>query len=737
YRDASKKYLWIHCASVGEVNTAELFIKNLKKTLPDYNIVVSVMTSGGFKTAQSLNLPVENIFFIPLDFSIFVKKAFNKIKPSTILLVEAEFWPNLIRYAGKNRVRVFLINTRFSPKSEKFRELFPHFSWKILGCIELFLTRGKKDVNWLRTSGIQPEKIFVTGNMKYDAVLMRRDFRNVTKTDFGFSEKDKIFVAGSIREGEEEHIIDAYCIARESINDLKMIIVPRHLLRAKIIERHLSDKKLKWERYSKLDTGSIRHPDCVIVDVFGKLMDAYAIADCVFVGGGLLPLGGQNIIEPALLSKPVIFGPYMESFLEPAEILKKSGSGIEIRNSAELAKKIIELAGNPELSKKLGVWARSSMVSLAGATEKNIKIIKEKLSGYPVKILLIQPGRIGDIIFSLPFVSNLRKIYPQAHISWLIDERFESLLDGNTDIVEKIVFPYKKLTPLKPLFTLNQIGKLREALIERKFDLSIDLHGLAKSAFIVALSGARQKIASSSTYGMKEFSWLFSKEIPARSEEEHTIERHLEVIKYLIKNDSHTVKLQELSFSFQLPDDRNSADYVDEALSNAGVNASKKFVAVLTGGGWKSRRWYPERFSRVCDMIITKCYSEVLFIGGQPSGSPEAGIIENIISMMKGKAHNLSGKLNLKQLVSFLRKCSLYFGNETGPMHIACALGVPVVAIIGPTNPKRTGPFGKNYKVIKKEVECSPCKERNCKKMLCMDTVSEEEVFEQVRKILL
>jgi len=155
---------------------------------------------------------------------------------------------------------------------------------------------------------------------------------------------------------------------------------------------------------------------------------------------------------------------------------------------------------------------------------------------------------------------------------------------------------------------------------------------------------------------------------------------------------------------------------------------------MFSGGGWRSRRWFPERFSELADRIIKKYGYDVVFIGGPPAGSPEAGTVDKVLKNMKNKAYDLSGKFTLKQLCVLLKSSKMFVGNEAGPMHLACALGTPVLAIIGPTNPERTGPFGDRFIIVRKNVDCAPCKQRNCKKLECMKLITVEEVWRTFEK---
>ena len=351
------------------------------------------------------------------------------------------------------------------------------------------------------------------------------------------------------------------------------------------------------------------------------------------------------------------------------------------------------------------------------------KDIKQYLEYHPQpKILIVQPSRMGDIIFSLPTVSAIKKQYPHAHISWIVDERCAGIIKDNNLIDDLIIFDRTKVS-------ISYIAKFYKKLRANKYDLSIDLHGLFKSAFIVKLAGAKFKLASSSTNGMRELSWMFSKEIKPETVETHCIERHLAVAKYL------GCQTDKLDYNITVKDDE--IENIKSILQKENIDLSKKIIAVHPGGGWISRRWQTEKFAHLIDLVTEKFDVNIVLIGGKEGGASEKGLNEEIISQSKTKKIvDLTGKFNLKELISFFKICSVFVANEAGPMHIATALGVEAIAILGPTNALRTGPYKGKTTIIQKKVECQPCRNRNCTKVDCMKLISVEDVFETVKQKL-
>jgi lipopolysaccharide heptosyltransferase II len=333
------------------------------------------------------------------------------------------------------------------------------------------------------------------------------------------------------------------------------------------------------------------------------------------------------------------------------------------------------------------------------------------------KILIVQPNRIGDIIFSLPVLSALKKRYSNARLSWIVDERCFEILEANRILENIFIWDRRQIS-------LKYYKNLKLQLRNQKFDLSIDLHGLAKSAMLVSFANARFKIASSSTNKMREFSWLFSKEIKSKPEK-HCVERHFEVAKYLDCFD-------EINYSIVIP--KESFQSVKEKLLEEDLNL-ERIIGIHPGAGWISRRWNSYKFALLARKLKTELGADIVFVGGEEGGSSENGLNEAILANVDDiKIADMTRKFNLKELCAFLNICRVFVGNEAGPMHIATALNTQAVAILGPTNANRTGPYKGNTKIIQHYIDCQPCRNRNCRSIACMKSITVVEVFEEVKK---
>ena len=342
------------------------------------------------------------------------------------------------------------------------------------------------------------------------------------------------------------------------------------------------------------------------------------------------------------------------------------------------------------------------------------------------RILLIQPSRIGDIIFSLPTLQALRRTFPRAHIAWLVDERCRDLVEGHPALDETIVVPFKAIEQaLKRRewpWVWQTFSALKRTLRAGSFDLSLDLHGLAKSALLVLLAGAPRRLGSANTNGMKELSGWFSREISPGADDRHTVERNLAVIRFL----GGRVETPE----FHLPVSEAVRREVGDILAEEGCGDQDPLIVIHPGAGWLSRRWPAERYAALIGRLRQTLPAQIALIGGAEGGSKEDQLFQDLFSQVQVPVINLVRRLGLKQLGALFQRAQLFIGNEAGPMHLANALGLPAVVLIGPTIPERTGPYGTTARVVRKAVGCNPCRERNCPDLKCMQAIEVRDVEE-------
>jgi len=369
-----KPSLWIHAVSVGEVLSLQNLIKKIKERHPDWTIYFSTLTNTGMRVAKEKLVDADFIFFIPLDFTFIIRKFLNVLEPDVFVLAESEFWPNLLREAKRKTDSVLLINGRISPQSFKRYFRFKSFSKKILKNIDLFLVQTENDKEKLEKIGVNPAEVKVVSNLKCEVnlpLLTEGELLSLKK-NLSIPETKKIIVAGSTRKGEEKKLLVAYTKARSKREDLLLIIAPRHPERFDEVETICQDFPFKAIKRTHVSPET--QWDILVLDTIGELAQFYALCDAAFIGGSLVPWGGQNLLEPAYYGKPVFFGPHMENFSFLAEKFVQSGGARIVYKEKDLVNMF--LIKNDKFFKKMGKRAKETLNSLKGATEKTLKAIE-------------------------------------------------------------------------------------------------------------------------------------------------------------------------------------------------------------------------------------------------------------------------------------------------------------------------------------------------------------------------
>jgi 3-deoxy-D-manno-octulosonic-acid transferase len=378
-RVLNKKVIWFHAASVGEVKALSTIIPLIKKDHPEYTLVISTITKSGKKEAEkTIKKDVEFVFFLPIDLKRFVKRILSKIKPVALILVETELWPNLIKEANERGCFISLINGRISDRSLKRYLWVKSLFRQTLSNFDLLCMQSEEHKDRIIQLGANQDKIRVTGNLKYDRLLYAREAvgKNELKKKLGIPDNSQVIIGGSVRSGEEQILTAVFKKLKPEEDNLILILAPRHLDRLKEMERFLSDQGIKFIRRSQLD-GSIPigSQDVILLDTMGELSGLYAIADVAFVGGSLVPVGGHNLLEPAIYGVPVIFGPYIDHFKEEAKILIQSGGGIKVRDEEELCSKLYELLSDKQKRIMLGEKAKRAIQKETGVSERTTGLI--------------------------------------------------------------------------------------------------------------------------------------------------------------------------------------------------------------------------------------------------------------------------------------------------------------------------------------------------------------------------
>ncbi|MCX5786367.1 MAG: hypothetical protein NTX59_11830 [Elusimicrobia bacterium] len=386
--------IWVHAASVGEVKALVKLIPDLRALVPNCEIIITASSWSGREEALKLSA---NVRLAPLDFYPLTRAFIKKTAPRALIIVETEIWPNMLFCAGKAGVPVFMINARVSKKTLALYRAFAPLTRLIFSGIKRVLAQSPWDAEKLSLLPGLYGKVIETGNLKHDLIGASpsgsAEVSGFIKASLW--EGTPVITAGSTHPEEEHVIIDAWLEAKKKIPALKLIIVPRHTERLAETEAIARSRSVAFVRWSAgpaplaQEAGTTTSPgtahadrlfqrggaDCLLVDAMGLLQAFYAVSTVCFVGGTLDNTGGHNLLEPALFSKPVLFGPnYKNAKLAGAALLKFKG-GFMVRDAAELGARLNMLLGDPAFLKDAGENSLKSLRSLQGATEKTLAAI--------------------------------------------------------------------------------------------------------------------------------------------------------------------------------------------------------------------------------------------------------------------------------------------------------------------------------------------------------------------------
>lgn len=388
----NRHVLWIHAVSVGEVNIATQLIEAIQRRMPNLKIVVSTTTTTGMgELHKCLPSHIHKIYY-PVDRRLYVKRSLFAMHPEAIVLVEAEIWPNFLWTADHLGIPTFLVNARLSPKSYRgyrrfgflFRPLFASFAG--VGC------QNEADAERLRHLGCRPEAIEVVGSLKFDAAkLEERRLIDVTRLlgQLGVPAGAPVIVGGSTHAGEEGILAEVFVRLRTQFPNLFLIIVPRHSERGKEAGREISDKGVRFIYRKDVTPSTQLNPgevDCLLVNTTGELKYFYEAATAVFVGKSLTTQGGQNPIEPAALSKPILFGPHMTNFADIARAFVIAGGARQVNGVEDLTEAFTALLSDANLAAEMGRAAQTVVRENLGPIERTVGMIVKHLEGTDVYV---------------------------------------------------------------------------------------------------------------------------------------------------------------------------------------------------------------------------------------------------------------------------------------------------------------------------------------------------------------
>lgn len=367
--------IWLHAVSVGEVGIALTFASEFKKRNPQARFLLSTTTSTGLAIAEKKSSPWLEVIANPVDFPGITSMLVGRLRPSALLMIEADFWPNRIAACTKLGIPVALLNARLSPRSEGRLRKLHSLSGPFFSQFHLITLTEKEDIPRWISLGVEGKRLRWTGNIKHDKgeSTRIRDFSPPAGINQNLG--DLLFLAASTHEGEEEEIARAFLSLRNEFPALRLVIAPRHVERRGEIRRKLQNLRLPCSLRSD---GATLQSDVLLLDTTGELSHWYRLATTVFVGKSLpcsVNRGGQNMIEPLQAGRPVLIGPHTENFEPIASHLCEAGAAIRVTDSANISEVLRTLLLDPNKGKTMAASADKVLQPHQGATQRNCELV--------------------------------------------------------------------------------------------------------------------------------------------------------------------------------------------------------------------------------------------------------------------------------------------------------------------------------------------------------------------------
>ena len=366
---AGQEVIWIHAVSMGETRAVIPLFRMIREAYPDAAIVLSTTTETGNAEAKRSMPEADAHFFLPLDFSWIIRRLFDRIRPTTLILCESDFWYHLLSTAKKRNVNLALVNGKISERSCKRFQKFPFFSRRIFSNFDTLCVQNELYRDRFIAMGVPPEKLFVTGNLKFDSSVKKMDqagLRDILR----IAPTDRVLVIGSTHAKEEDWLLSAIALVWEKIPNLKVLLVPRHPERFGEVFQLIKERGIPCSRFSDMSDEKL-----LLIDTMGMLNQCYQLADVAVVGGSFVShVGGHNIFEPVLLGVPVFFGPHMQGQPELKELILNAHAGRQLQID-ELPGALIEILDNRAVHSQYAAACNRLSASIHGASKRTFEHI--------------------------------------------------------------------------------------------------------------------------------------------------------------------------------------------------------------------------------------------------------------------------------------------------------------------------------------------------------------------------
>ena len=398
--------IWLHAVSVGELLSSIALARRLKEAYPDRPLVVSTTTITGQSLARERMQFADAVFYFPLDWSFCVRRVLLAVRPSLVVVLETEMWPNFLREARRKNIPVLFVSGRISDRSfARYQRYLGRLGFFLrpflrsaLANASAFLMQSENDAERIRTLGAPIDRVSVSGNLKYDMELpAATPLSSWLEAEARRQGRSPIVVAGSVVATEEPLALIAFGVVQGEHPNALLVLAPRKPERFKAAADFIHESRRKFIRRSELaltghaagtsagTNGSIsRDVTVILLDSIGELASVYRLADGAFVGGSLVPSGGHNILEPAAFGKIPVFGPSMENFADIAARFVAADAAIQVESPEDAGVAWIELLRNPERRRRMGENAKHLVDSSRGATDRALAEIA-KFLGSPAQ----------------------------------------------------------------------------------------------------------------------------------------------------------------------------------------------------------------------------------------------------------------------------------------------------------------------------------------------------------------
>ena len=383
FQQAARGAIWLHAVSVGETLAVARLACQLQARFPERKIFISSVTPAGRVAGESRIPSLAGRFYLPMDWRGAVRATLERIRPALLVIVETELWPNLLRASHEFGARIILINARLSTRSFRRYRLLRPFMRRVLEHVDMICAQSEADADRFRLLGAPPERIALSGNLKFDSEPPRSAaFPRLLAKAVATAGRGPILIAASTMPGEEPIVLKAWSKARAKYPKALLILAPRHPARfdevAQILTAsgHSTLRRTLLAATDRETLSQVTAPEVLLLDSIGELAGVLELAEVVFIGGSLFRTGGHNILEAAYWAKPVIFGPHMENFQDIARLFLDAEACVQVRDGNELAQTLLNLLGDRAAAVRLGERAKRLLAKQTGATARVLEQIQ-------------------------------------------------------------------------------------------------------------------------------------------------------------------------------------------------------------------------------------------------------------------------------------------------------------------------------------------------------------------------